>query len=268
MISQTVTVEGTAGTNGWYKSDVDVTFTADDNLSGLVTASRTASSTGEGDAVTVESPAFVDRADNAALAVTKSYKIDKNAPAVPTFNGGPPASYYFGSDPAAPTCSSSDAVSGLASCVVTGGGTTVGSHTYTATATDTAGNTSTATLKYTVLAWTLKGFYSPVDMGGVWNTVKGGSTVPLKFEIFKGSAELTDTAAVKSFTQKTVACPGSSATVDEIEIVSTGGTSLRYDTTGGQFVQNWQTPKSPGTCYTATMTTQDGSTITANFMLK
>ena len=46
------------------------------------------------------------------------------------------------------------------------------------------------------------------------------------------------------------------------------GTSLRYDTTAGQFVQNWATPKKPGTCYTVTMTTQDGSTKSANFILK
>jgi hypothetical protein len=270
VISDTVTVAGTAGTNDWYTTDVDVTFTATDNLSGPATATQTVTSSGEGAKVSVSSPAFTDVAGNttAAGAVTKTYKVDKTAPETPTFNGGPSGSYYFGSDPAAPTCTSTDAVSGLRDCVVTGGGTSVGEHSYTATATDNAGNVTTATLKYTVLAWTLKGFYAPVDMSGVWNTVKGGSTVPLKFEIFKGSTELTDTAAVKAFTQKTVACPGSSATVAEVELVTTGGTSLRYDTTAGQFVQNWQTPKSPGSCYTATMTTQDGSTITANFMLK
>jgi hypothetical protein len=137
----------------------------------------------------------------------------------------------------------------------------------TATATDNAGNTAIASHTYTVLPWTAKGFYSPVDMGGIWNTVKGGSTVPLKFELL-ASAELTSTAAIKSFTQKTVACPNSTAMVDEIELVTTGGTSLRYDTTGGQFIQNWQTPKKPGACYTVTMTAQDGSTISANFSLK
>ena len=202
-----------------------------------------------------------------AGSVEKSYRVDKSAPTVPTFNGGPESSYYYGNDPAAPTCSSSDAVSGLASCVVTGGGTSVGTHTYTATATDIAGNTSTRTLTYQVLPWSTRGFYSPVDMNGVWNAVKGGSTVPLKFEVFAG-AELTSTSAVKSFGVKTVGCPGSTAAVDEIELVTTGGTSLRYDTTGGQFVQNWQTPKKPGTCYAVTMTTQDGSAVSASFLLK
>ena len=122
-------------------------------------------------------------------------------------------------------------------------------------------------MTYTVLSWRLTGFYSPVDMGGVWNTVKGGSTVPLKFEVFVGSNELTSTSAVKSFTQKVVTC-SSGAGVDEIEITSTGGTSLRYDSTGGQFIQNWATPKKPGTCWDVTMTTQDGSSLLAHFMLK
>jgi hypothetical protein len=119
----------------------------------------------------------------------------------------------------------------------------------------------------TVQAWTFKGFFQPVDMSGVLNAVKGGSTVPLKFEVFSGTTELTVTSVIKSFTQTKVACDGT-APVDEIELVTTGGTSLRYDATAGQFVQNWQTPKQPGQCYRATMTTQDGSTLSALFKLK
>jgi hypothetical protein len=57
-------------------------------------------------------------------------------------------------------------------------------------------------------------------------------------------------------------------TTDQIEIPTTGGTTFRYDTTGGQFIQNWATPKKPGTCYSVTMTTADGSKTTANFLLK
>jgi hypothetical protein len=261
---------GITGSNGWYTSDVVATFTGTDTLSGPASDTKTVTSSGEGSAVSVSSPAFTDNAGNvtAAGAASQSFKIDQTAPSNITFSGGPTGSYYFGNDPAAPTCDASDATSGMASCAVTGGGTSVGSHSYTATATDNAGNSSIATLSYTVLAWSLKGFYQPVDMSGVWNTVKAGSTVPLKFEVFAGSTELTSTSAVKSFTQKTVACPGATAPTDEIEITSTGGTSLRYDTTAGQFIQNWLTPRKAGTCYLVTMTTQDGSSISANFMLK
>jgi hypothetical protein len=51
-------------------------------------------------------------------------------------------------------------------------------------------------------------------------------------------------------------------------VTATGGTSLRYDATEGQFVFNWQTPKKPGLCYKATMTTKDGSSLSAYFKLK
>ena len=105
-------------------------------------------------------------------------------------------------------------------------------------------------------AWTLSGFFQPVDMGGVWNIVKGGSTVPLKFEVFAAN-ELTDISVVRALQSRS--CAWGSRCEDPIEMVTTGGTSLRYDSIAGQFIQNWQTPKAAGTCYTVTMRTNDGS---------
>jgi hypothetical protein len=191
-----------------------------------------------------------------------------------TWVGGPAdgGSYYFGSVPAEPTCTASDTVSGTVPCAVTGYSGAVGAQTIVATATDGAGNTATQSRSYTVLAWNLGGFYAPVDMNGVWNTVKGGSTVPLKFEVWAGpagSSEQSGTSAVTSFTQTLVSCPGANAPTDAIEtFFTTGGTALRYDATAGQFVQNWATPKKPGSCYRVAMTTQDGSRLIANFILK
>ncbi|HTH65805.1 MAG TPA: PxKF domain-containing protein [Gemmatimonadales bacterium] len=126
------------------------------------------------------------------------------------------------------------------------------------------------TAAFTIMAWTLNGFYQPVDMPNpsiVWNTVKSGSTVPLKFEVFVGGVERTDMGAVKSFASYTVACNTSSPT-DDIEFTTTGGTVLRYDATAGQFIQNWQTPRLAGQCFKVIMTTQDGSWLTAYFKLK
>jgi hypothetical protein len=117
-----------------------------------------------------------------------------------------------------------------------------------------------------VLAWTLNGFYQPVDVGSVVNIVKAGSTVPLKFEVFAAS-ELTDTGVVSSINAREVSC-STNAPSDEIEVTATGGTSLRYDPTAGQFVYNWQTPKVAGKCYQVTMTTQDGSSLNALFKTK
>jgi hypothetical protein len=261
-----------ANSNNWYKQDVSVSFTCNDAGSGVQSCEGN-TVLGQGADQSVVGTA-TDWAGNTATDTVSGINIDESDPTV-SLVGGPSdgTSYYFGEVPTAPICEASDQpdLSGLdGTCSVdTGaGGASVGSHSYKSTVTDRAGNTASATVNYTVLAWTMKGFYQPVDMSGVWNTVKGGSTVPLKFEIFSGSTEQTATSAVKSFTQKTVACPNSTATVDEIELTTTGGTSLRYDSTAGQFVQNWATPKKPGTCYTTTMTAQDGSSISANFLLK
>ncbi|MEO5316120.1 PxKF domain-containing protein [Pseudarthrobacter sp. CC12] len=259
---------GTEGNDGWYRSDVVATFTGTDSLSGPVNPTQNATSDGQGPAVQVASPAFSDNAGNTtpAGAVTKTFKIDKTAPTV-TFDSVMGDSYY-GSTAAAPTCTAIDSGgSGLAgSCAVTGYDTKVGLHTLTATATDVAGNTTTVTQFYTVKAWTLKGFYQPVDMAGVLNTVKSGSTVPAKFEIFAGDTELTDPALAK-FTLQQTAC-SLTAVQDAIEATTTGNTSLRYDATAGQFVYNWKTPTAAGTCYKLTMTANDGSSISANFKLK
>lgn len=270
-------VTGTLGDNDWYTSDVEVQFKATDALAGPASQTASETSSGEGADVVVNSPVFTDAAGNTAPAgsASRSFKIDKTAPTDIAFDpvdgvevaaGG---TYYWGSVPKVPTtCSAVDDASG-ASCVVTGADDpgAVGDHTITATATNGAGLSDTKTLSYSVLKWTLKGFYAPVDMSGVWNTVKGGSTVPLKFEVFSDH-ELTDTSVVASLKQQQVTCPGTSAITDAIEVTSTGGTSLRYDTTAGQFIQNWQTPKVAGDCYVVTMTTQDGSKLQANFKLK
>jgi hypothetical protein len=215
-----------------------------------------------------------NRAGLVESAVSAVVKRDATAPATPAFVGGPGdgAFYYFGSVPTPPTCNSSDVMSGLAGCAVTGYSSQVGAHLLTATAMDKAGNTTTSTRSYTVLSWTLGGFYQPVDMQPlngpvIWNTVKNGSTVPLKFEIFSGSTELTDAGAVSAFAVRSASC--SAATYeDAIEMTTTGGTVLRYDFTGGQFIQNWQTPKKAGTCYSVTMVAADASFITAWFKLK
>jgi hypothetical protein len=167
------------------------------------------------------------------------------------------------------SASATDIVDGsvTVSCSPASGSTfSPGTTTVNCSAMDAAGNTSSGSFTVTV-RFQLLGFYQPVDMNNVVNTVRGGSTVPLKFEVFAGSTELTSTTAVLSFVQTRIACD-TSATIDEIEVTSTGGTSLRYDTTGGQFIQNWQTPRAAGTCYRVTMTTQDGSFLQAFFRLK
>jgi hypothetical protein len=135
-------------------------------------------------------------------------------------------------------------------------------------------NSASGSVLIKIKAWTLTGFYQPVDMTPagapalVLNSIKGGSTVPLKFEVFAGNAEKSSVADIKSFVSQEFNCSAALSTLADVEITTTGGTSLRYDLTGGQFIQNWQTPKTVGKCYQVRMTTQDGSKLDAFFKTK
>ena len=143
----------------------------------------------------------------------------------------------------------------------------------------------------TVGAWSLKGFYQPVgetssivsapgvqpavSAATVWNSIKGGQTVPMKFNIYRtaGGAQVTTVAdafgGAAFSAYQLPSCSGGSVE-DEIPLtdVSSGATELRYD--GTQFIQNWKTPKVGGAdlCYRAVVTAKDGSTITAFFKVK
>ena len=110
---------------------------------------------------------------------------------------------------------------------------------------------------------TVKGFYQPLDLGGVVNTSKGGSTVPVKFEVFgPDGKEIRDTSRISIVVQKTTCA--ASASEDAIETTVIGATSFRFDTTGDQFIYNWQTPKSAGSCYQLTVVPTSGNEAIPN----
>jgi YDG domain len=137
-------------------------------------------------------------------------------------------------------------------------------------------------------AWYATGFYQPVGIPNsvwvpapgvaptvdptttTWNTAKGGSTIPLKFNLYsaQGGQERTSTADIRSFDLVRLAC-AAGGDEDAVDFATSGSTSLRYDGTGGQFIQNWKTPTSSGdTCYRVDVKFQDGSAIYAFFKLK
>lgn len=264
-ISAAVTPERPA--TGWWNQASGaptVTYTCFDATSGVVECPQSYTfPEGENQS---HGAAVFDYAGNSASASVTDIDVDLTAPTL-TWIGGPAdgSSHYYGSVPAEPTCTAEDALSGPAGCSVSGYSTLVGQHTLTAAALDNAGNSTTEYRSYSVLAWTLTGFYKPVDMDGVYNSVKGGSTVPLKFQVFAGPTELTDVSAIRSLTYASTSCAAAAAT-DEIETLATGGTVLRY--ADGQFIFNWKTPKTAGSCLRVTLTTQDGSALVAYFKLK
>jgi len=117
------------------------------------------------------------------------------------------------------------------------------------------------------LHYNFTGFFQPVDNAPVLNSVKAGSSVPVKFSL-AGDQGL-DIFLSGYPTSQQIACD-SSASLDDIEqTVTAGGSSLSYDATTDQYTYVWKTNKSwAGTCRQLVVILKDGSIHTANFKLK
>ena len=168
------TVSGTPGDNGWYVSDVTVSYTASDDESGL---DLTASDLGD-DVLTAEgagqsaSGTAVDNAGNSATALVENIDIDKTAPSISaSVSPGANENGWNNSDVTV-TFDCTDGGSGVASC---DGGTVVTSdgadQAIVGTATDAAGNSVELTVLVSVdkTAPSISGSVSPEPNVNGWN---------------------------------------------------------------------------------------------------
>jgi hypothetical protein len=132
--------------------------------------------------------------------------------------------------------------------------------------------------------WNVVGFHQPVGIASsrfvpdgalptgpvVWNTARGGSTIPLKFNVYAGATEITSVDTIgATFSLYLVTCSsGSEAPVEaEAGVSAPGSTFLVY--ADGQFHRNWQTSKvSRDTCFRLTTRFADGSALHAYFKLR
>lgn len=260
----TPSVVGTAGQAGWYTSDVTVSWSTE----------------GSNPAVTSpECPDTVIAADTAGQVVsctasssagstTGSVTIARDATApVLTWASGTPAdgsSFPAGTALGEPTCSATDDTSGVddAGCVVTGFDNSAGTHTLTATVRDRAGNSAVEHRTYSIAGpWMITSFGSPVRASGV-TTVRAGSTVPLKFEIFDGSKEITDPRLVSLLIEAT-ACPGQTRATGPASAIP----PVTYDPKKGAFAAKWRVPGVRGSCYTVTVSA-GGADRPSSFVVK
>ncbi|WP_426322017.1 glycosyl hydrolase family 95 catalytic domain-containing protein [Microbacterium sp. E-13] len=278
------------GVGGWFVSPVSVSVSASDAGSGVASVEYRL---GDGAWGAYSSPVSIpegtttfsyratDEAGNVSAVGQLPVKADATAP-VTSVVVSPGSGVVLAGSTVSATFTATDAGSGVASTEYsTDGGATwvaatdagvsfteVGQYVVKYRSVDAAGNVEEAKeVTLTVVQpWTFTGFYAPVDMGGVVNVVKGGSTVPLKFELFSGEQELTSTTAIDSLRTVQHSCDPA-APVDEVETVVAGGTALVYDTQAGRFQYNWKTPKSTG-CMDVIVRSTDGSELKAQFRLK
>jgi hypothetical protein len=270
-----ITAAATTNPNSanWYNAPVTVAFSCTDTLSGIPQGACPSSQTlsAEGAAVNSTAQTVSDAAGNASIPSNiVTVAIDRTAPVVSVSGVTNGASYPLGSVPAA-TCSSSDALSGVATeaTLSISGGNADGAGSFTAScagASDKAGNSGSASVSYQVV-YRWSGFFQPIDNLPTVNSVKAGQAIPVKFSL-GGDYGLNIFAQGYPKSQQ-VACD-SGAPIDDIEqTVTAGSSSLSYDPTTGQYNYTWKTDKSwAGSCRLLVVRLSDGTEHTASFTFK
>lgn len=116
----------------------------------------------------------------------------------------------------------------------------------------------------TIMPYKFTGFFKPVDMGSVVNTVKAGSAIPIKFSLngnmgLKIFADGYPKAIDKAFDPN--------SPYDTIPTIDTpGNSSLSYDPVTDQYTYVWKTEKGwAGLSKQLVVILADGTVCTANF---
>ena len=273
----TVTVPAniTAEATGPSGAAVTFTATASDLVDGVIapTCSPLSGSTFALDATMTVTCSATDAHGNTGSASFSVSVVDTTAPSVTVpanITTGPTGP--LGANVTYSGASASDLVDGsvAVSCSPASGSLFVfGPTTVTCTATDAHSNSGSANFSVTVTGFNFLGFFQPVD-NSMLNTVKNGSTVPVKWKLQgEGGIEITSTAAVTSIRARQLSCASFvGLTEDTIETLTSGNSILRYDSTAMQFVYNWQTYRQPNTCWQLIVSFTDGTSKSANFKLK
>ena len=139
-------------TNGWNNTDVTVSFTCLDSLAGIDSCGPTPQVVSIEGAGQSRTGTAVDMAGNSASTTMSGINIDRTLPMV-TYSGN--AGTYTVDQSVAITCAAADALSGVASdtCANINGPAytfTLGTNSFSASATDLAGNTGNGSTSFTV----------------------------------------------------------------------------------------------------------------------
>jgi hypothetical protein len=224
------------GRNEWCRGTQSAGFTASDATSGLATLcldlfascdfSRVNGS--EGAAVTISSGRICDVAGNCTPGVDAGpFQVDATPPSLAPAIAPTPVLLHAA---AVARSNATDAVSGLATQGCTPvDTTTAGMHTLTCTASDNAGNQTTASLPYLV-AYELLGFFPPATHAK-W---KPGKTVPVTFALADANGARISDAEARSLLAPTC------RVTFRVSGAQTLSACPTYDATANQFVYTWK----------------------------
>jgi 6-phosphogluconolactonase len=201
------------------------------------------------------------------IAVTAVPYRDRIAPTVDLSTPAEGAHYDLGADVAADYSCADEGGSGLESCegdVVSGASvdtSTAGTHSFTVTARDAAGNTTIVTHAYTVAdpnggpAYDFGGFLGSIQDGA---RVRAGDAIPIVFSL--GGDLGLDVLAPDSPSSGRIACDATGEPSDTEPASSKWGRGLRFSALTGHYVFWWQTERSwAGSCRAFELGLNDGS---------
>ena len=257
-----------ANSNGWNNTDVTVSFTGTDSLSGVDSCSGPVTRSTEG-ANQSALGTCTDKAGNSASATVSGINIDKTKPTITNTVPANNASYLLNATVLA-SCTCSDSLSGIGTVNIGSPFNTarVDKNTFTFTATDKAGNSDTLEVTYYVVYnFALTQPKSPARLG---------SAVPLSWKLTDGSAppqvisDMTSLVALWSVFNGPVPPLGCTASLTlygtaPIKTLyaypngATGKSDFRFNTTTNSFQFNWDTTTvgSAVGCYTVVFQLKD-----------
>jgi hypothetical protein len=267
--------------NGWNNGAVTVTWTCSDALSGVVSDTVTTTLGAEG-ADQSATGTCEDKAGNTASKTLGDINIDLTAPALNISGPASGASINLCTAGALdrPSFAPSDALSGLAgssdswSQPTTASG--VGNYSYTASATDNAGNNTSQSRNYTVAyGAAFGGFSQPINADGL-SRFKLGSTIPVKFQLTCNGSPIS-TAVAKLYVSRADTSPDAGFDEAISTSAATSGNLFRFS--DSQYIFNLSTKAgytNPGsgtaTAFSAgswrlTVGLDDGSTRSINVQI-
>jgi glycosidase len=185
-----------------------------------------------------------DLAGNTGQSASYSWTVDATPPQV-TITGVTAGTKYILGNVPVPGCTANDTGSESAltcSGKLTGGNANgVGNFTYTATATDSAGNTTTVSVSYKVI-YGFSGFLPPLNNGNnATNVAKAGSTVPVKFQLKRADGSLVQALSAKWLTPVKAGTTSTPVSGSAYTDPATSGGSYTWD--GSQYIYLWGTAK-------------------------
>jgi hypothetical protein len=257
-----------ANAAGWNNSNVTVSFTCNDDFSGVAscTAPITVSTEGAGQII---SGTATDKAGNTA-STSRTINLDKTPPVLtmpalaPSYLLNSKFTFTFGA---------TDALSGVASMQAAFNGapiisgttvtlTHLATNTFTLTATDVAGNTATQTVTFAVI-YAFSGFLPPVADKTVFQLNR---TIPVQFQLTDANGVVVSTAVATLMLQM---ISGITPVGTPIDATASGnsdiGNLFRFS---GQYIYNLSTkPLSTGS-WQLQVSLDDGTVHTITIGLK